>query len=85
MSLTLPVPVFFVCLFPDVLSLPSCFAEFAELGPLPTYALNNYVPRFLFFSFFASFLFYFLLFPSISIDDIGATSGDFFFWIFLFF
>ena len=31
------------------------------------------MPRFLFFSFFASFSF--LLFPSISIDDMGATSG----------
>ena len=39
-----------------------------------TYALTNYyVPRFLFFS---SFL---LLFPSISIDDMGATSGVFFY------
>ena len=43
------------------------------------------MPRFLFFSFFASFLFHFLLFPSISIDDdMGATSGGFFLWIFLF-
>ena len=35
-----------------------------------TYTLTNYVPRFLFFSF--------LLLPSISIDDIGATSGVFY-------
>ena len=28
-------------------------------------------------SFFASFLFYFCFFPSISIDDMGATSGGF--------
>ena len=37
-----------------------------------------------FLLFFASFLFQFLLFPSMSIDDMGATSGGFFFWIFLF-
>ena len=51
----------------------------SELGPLPTYVLTNNVPRFLFFSFFASFLFYFLLFPSIPKDDMGATSGGVFF------
>ena len=44
----------------------------------------NYVPRFLFFYFFASFLFLFLLFPSKSIDDMGATSGGFSFGSFFF-
>ena len=34
--------------------------------------------------FFASFSFHFFLFPCISIDDMGAISGVFFFWIFLF-
>ena len=42
------------------------------------------MPRFS-VSFFIYFLIFFLLFPSISIDDMGATSGGFFFWIFLFF
>ena len=64
-----------------VLSPPSCFASFAELGSLlrpffcrtvATRALTNRVPRFCFS--FASFLF--LLFPSISIDA-GATTGVF--------
>ena len=49
---------------------------------LPTYVLTNYVPRFS-----VSFSFYCCFFPSISIDDMGATSGGFlvffFFWIFL--
>ena len=61
-------------MFPDVLSLLSCFAKFAESGPRPTYVLTNYVPRFS-----VSFLFYFcsLLFPSISIGHMGATTGVF--------
>ena len=87
MSLTLHVPVFFGrgwSRFHDVLSLLSCFAKFAESGPLPTYVLTNYVPRFL-FSPFCFVLFYFLLFPSISIDDMGATSGGFFSFGSLFF
>ena len=73
-------------LFPDVLSLPSCFALFADLGPLPTYVLTNYVPRFSVSFFLLPFHFIFAFFPSISIDDMGATSGGFlfFFWIFLF-
>ena len=36
------------------------------------------------FPFFCFLFILFLLFPSISIDDMGATSGGFFFWIFLF-
>ena len=68
--------------FSGVLSLPSCFASFAELGPLlnpcfvvlvATRALTNCVPR-------LCFLFlhplYFLLYPSLSID-VGATTGVF--------
>ena len=42
------------------------------------------MPRFLVFSFFASFFILFLLFPSISIDDMGATSGGFSFGSFFF-
>ena len=68
--------------FSGVLSLPSCFASFAELGPL----LSPFLCRFscltcthqlcalFLFSLFASFLF--LFFPSISID-VGATTGVF--------
>ena len=65
-------------MFPDVLSLLSCFAKFAESGPLPTYILINYVPRFSVSFFLLPFDFIFAFFPSISIDDMGATSGVFF-------
>ena len=75
MSLTLPVPFFLVCFLLFCRSLV-VFAYFTELGPLPKYALTNYVPRFLFFFFFV---------PSVPIDDMRATSGGFFLWIFLFF
>ena len=66
-----------------VLVLLSCFASFAELGPLlspffvvlvATRALTNRVPRLCFFSF--CFLLIFLFFPCISID-LCATIGVF--------
>ena len=78
--LTLSVSGF--CLFlSGVLSLPSCFASFTELGQLLSPFLSSQLPHvpsptvcLVSDCLFASFLF--LLFPSISID-VGATNGVF--------
>ena len=87
MSLTLPVPVFGGGV--GVCFLMFCRSLVVSLNSLDQPA-SHICPHqlcasfFCFSPFFASFLFHFLLFPSISIDDMGATSGGFFFWIFLF-
>ena len=72
---------FRVVFFVRLLSIPSCFASFAELGPLPSPFFVVQFPHvpsptvcFVSVSLFASFLF--LLLPSISID-VGATTGVF--------
>ena len=62
-------------LFPDVLSLLSCFAKFAESGPLPTYVLTNYVPRFS-VSFFLLPFILFLLFS----EYIYRWCGCYYWW-----
>ena len=82
MSLTLPVPVFLggvgVCFLMFCLSLvvsPNSLnqARFQHMSS-PTMCLVFLFPF---------LIFIFLLFPSTSIDDMGATSGVFFLWIFL--
>ena len=80
LSLTLPVSGFWFWFLPGVLPLPSCFASFAELGPLLSPCLlfschtctHQLCALFLFLFCFILFL----LFPSISID-VGATTGVF--------
>ena len=90
LSLTLHFPVFcfvFWEFLSGVLSLPSCFASFAELGPLRSPIFCRFSCHTCPHNLYASFLFLFLL-PSFSFfaffrvylsidDDVGATTGVF--------
>ena len=76
---------FFFSLFPDVLSLPSCFRLIRWIRPASHICPHQLCASFLIFSFFLLPFYFILSFSEYIYRWYGCYFWCFFFWIFLFF